>query len=78
MILNVHLFKNGETNQESGQNHTHTTHFSHHLFVQAFNFILGGHLFSFAFFVYIFRELLTELSCKSGIYQESGPKGPDF
>ena len=21
---------------------------------------------------------LTELSCKSGIYQESGPKGPDF
>ena len=22
--------------------------------------------------------VLTELSCKSGIYQESGPKGPDF
>ena len=21
---------------------------------------------------------LTELSCKSGIYQERGPKGPDF
>ena len=23
-------------------------------------------------------SLLTELSCKSGIYQERGPKGPDF
>ena len=23
-------------------------------------------------------NVLTELSCKSGIYQERGPKGPDF
>ena len=28
--------------------------------------------------ILFFRSELTELSCKSGIYQESGPKGPDF
>ena len=26
----------------------------------------------------IFVSLLTEVSCKSGIYSERGPKGPDF
>ena len=40
-----------------------------------------GHLH--AFIRIMTQELLegndlTELSCKSGIYQESGPKGPDF
>ena len=24
------------------------------------------------------NQHLTEVSCKSGIYQERGPKGPDF
>ena len=24
------------------------------------------------------KSALTELSCKNGIYQERGPKGPDF
>ena len=27
---------------------------------------------------YQMRSHLTELSCKNGIYQERGPKGPDF
>ena len=26
----------------------------------------------------VFLRKLTELSCKSGIHQERGPKGPDF